>query len=170
MSRCDEKEEPVSGERDLLRAESVGACLGSIAALDRQALGVMAREHGLDLIVLFGSTARGRRREGSDMDIAIQFVGSCPQPLTLEQEAMASDALFRALRPRCELDVVLLNGASPLLRWNVAQHGIPLHAASPSHWVSYRIRAHREYEDTARFRRRQWEVLLRRLRDGANRG
>jgi uncharacterized protein len=170
MSGRDEKEEPVSAKRDLLRAESGDACLGSIAALDRQAIGAVAREHGLDLIVLFGSTARGRRREGSDMDIAIRFAGPGPQAPTLEQEAMASDALFRALRPRCELDVVLLNGASPLLRWNVTQHGIPLHAASPSHRVSYRIRAHREYEDTARFRRRQWESLLRRLRDGANRG
>jgi uncharacterized protein len=160
----------LTGERDLGRAEEVDACLGSIAALDRQAIGLVAREHGIDLIVLFGSTARGRRREGSDVDIAIHFAGPCPQVPTLEQEAMASDALFRALRPRCELDVVLLNGASPLLRWNVAQHGIPLHAASPSHWVSYRIRAHREYEDTARFRRRQWELLLRRLSDGANRG
>lgn len=166
MSECDEKEEPLTAACDRLSAERVDACLDGIAALDRQAIGAVARAHGLDLIVLFGSTARGRRRQGSDVDIAIRFAGPRTEAPTLEQEAMASDALFRALKPRCELDVVVLNGASPLLRWNVAQHGMPLHAASPSDWVCYRIRAHREYEDTARFRRRQWEVLLRRLRDG----
>jgi predicted nucleotidyltransferase len=158
-------EEALIGERDLLQEEDVIACLRDVAAWDRQALAKVAMEHGLDLVVLFGSTARGRRREGSDLDVGIRFAGPRPHPPTLEEEAMASDVLFRVLRPRCELDVVVLNGAPPLLRWNVAQHGIPLYHASPTDWVTYRIRAHRDYEDTARFRRRQWEVLLWRLGD-----
>jgi hypothetical protein len=162
-------EEALTGERGLLREEDVIVCLRDVAALDRQALAKVAVEHGLDLVVLFGSTARGRRRERSDLDVAIRFAGPRPHAPSLEEEAMASDALFRVLRPRCELDVVLLNGASPLLRWNVARHGIPLYCASPTGWVTFRIRAHRDYEDTARFRRRQWEVLLRRLSHGAAR-
>jgi uncharacterized protein len=164
------REGAVIDSHQLLRDVDVGAYLLDIAVLDSQALSEAARGHGLDLIVLFGSTARGRRRPGSDLDVAIHFGGPWKQPPSLEEEALASDALFRVLRPCCELDVAVLNRASPLLRWNVARHGIPLYCPSPSDWVIFRIGAHRDYEDSARFRRRQWEVLLRRLNGGATRG
>jgi predicted nucleotidyltransferase len=134
-----------------------------LETLDRQALRDAALAHGLDLVVLFGSTARGRRRPQSDLDVAVRFAPPRPTPPTLDEEVDVEGALLQLLKPPCELDLVLLNGASPLLQWNVARYGIPLFSTSADTWNTFRIRASRIYEDTAKFRRRQWEVLLQRL-------
>jgi predicted nucleotidyltransferase len=134
-----------------------------VASLDRETLAELAQTHGLNLVVLFGSTARGQRRPASDLDIAIHFAGPRQQPPTLPEEARVEGAFFDLLGPRCDLDMVVLNDASPLLRWNVARHGIPLFAVSPTIWTLFQIRAHRDYEDSARFRERQWRVLRQRV-------
>jgi predicted nucleotidyltransferase len=137
--------------------------LPEIASLDREALAAVAQTHGLDLVVLFGSTARGQRRPASDLDIAVHFAGPRQDPPTLPEEARVEGSLLDLLGLRCDLDMVVLNDASPLLRWNVARHGIPLFAGSPTRWTLFQIRAHRDYEDSARFRAHQWRVLLQRL-------
>jgi predicted nucleotidyltransferase len=134
-----------------------------LAALDREALREVALAHGLDLVVLFGSTARGQRCARSDLDIAVRFAPPRHSRPTPEEEADVEGALLQLFPSPCDLDLVLLNGAAPLLQWNVARHGILLFAASADTWTTYRIRASRIYEDTAKFRRRQWEVLLQRL-------
>jgi hypothetical protein len=97
--------------------------------------------------------------------VAVRFAAP-EHPPTLEEEAVVETALFHVLQPACELDMVVLNDASPLLRWNVAQHGIPLYCASDKTWTLFRIQARRHYEDTARFRSRRWQMLLERLGHG----
>jgi predicted nucleotidyltransferase len=134
-----------------------------LATLDRTALRQAAEEQGLDLIVLFGSTVKGRRRAESDLDIAIHFAGPRREKPTLREVANVEGALFDVLAPRCELDVVPLHGASPLLKWNVAQHGIPLFTATPATWTLFRIHARHDFENNARFRKRQWHRLLKSL-------
>jgi predicted nucleotidyltransferase len=130
---------------------------------DREALRAAALEHGLDLVVLFGSTAKGRRHADSDLDVAVRFATSGTSLSTLREEARVEGSLLEALQPRCEVDLVVLNGASPLLKWNVARDGVPLFCRSDATWTSFRIAAHREFEDTAKFRRRRWHELVRRL-------
>jgi predicted nucleotidyltransferase len=134
-----------------------------IGSLDREALREAAEAHDLDLVVLFGSTVRGRRRADSDLDVAIRFAGLRRPKPTLEEEARVADALFDVLQPRSEPDIVVLNRASPLLKWNVARYGIPLFHAAPAVWTLFRIHARHEYEDNARFRERRWQRLLRRV-------
>jgi predicted nucleotidyltransferase len=58
-----------------------------IAALDREALRKAAEAHGLDLVVLFGSTAKGRRRASSDLDVAVRFAGPRRARPTIREEA-----------------------------------------------------------------------------------
>lgn len=123
----------------------------------------VAEEFGLSLIVLFGSTTRGRRKPDSDLDIGVLFVSGHPE-ITLQQESLIASELWRAMRPRCELDIVVLNRASSILKYNVARFGIPLFTSSPRDWRAFRVRAFREFEDNARFRNRRWEQTLRRLR------
>jgi hypothetical protein len=40
--------------------------------IDRERLAEIARQFGLDLIVLFGSHAKDRARPGSDLDVAVR--------------------------------------------------------------------------------------------------
>ena len=43
-----------------------------------EAVAHVAEREGIDLVVLFGSAARGRLRAESDLDIAVRFVNGQP--------------------------------------------------------------------------------------------
>lgn len=124
-----------------------------------EAVADVARRAGIDLIVLFGSAVRGRLRRESDVDIAVRFVQGRPG---FEAEALVAAELHQALRPPRELDLVVLNGASPLLLAEVAADGVVLYAASPEVWPLFRLYARRRFEDTEKYRRRRWAALKQR--------
>src|SRR3989304_5685896 len=69
----------------------------------------------LDLLVLFGSAAKGRAGAGSDVDLAVRCEG-----------AADVDALYLAIAPRLatdRLDLVDLRRAGPPLAFAVARTG-----------------------------------------------
>lgn len=125
-----------------------------------EAVTAVAQREGIDLVVLFGSAARGRLRAESDLDIAVRFVNGRPG---FEAEARVAAELHAALRPPRELDLVLLNHASPLLLIQVAAEGIPLYAASPEVWPLFQLYARRRFEDTEKYRRQRWAMHLERF-------
>jgi uncharacterized protein len=120
-----------------------------------EAVAAVALREGIDLVVLFGSAARGRLRAESDLDIAVRFVTGRP---SFEVEARVAAELHAALQPPRELDLVLLHHASPLLLIQVATEGIPLYEASPEVWPLFWLYARRRFEDTEKYRRRRWEA------------
>jgi predicted nucleotidyltransferase len=84
----------------------------------------------LRLAVLFGSAARDRLGTGSDLDVGI--VPRDPDlPLAAELDLQAR--LERACRR--PVDLVRLDRASALLRWEAARHGIAI-LARPPHEIS----------------------------------
>jgi predicted nucleotidyltransferase len=125
-----------------------------------EAVAAVAERAGIDLVVLFGSAARGRLRRESDLDTAVRFAHGKPG---FETEARVAAELHEALRPPRELDLVVLNGASPLLLAEVAGDGVVLYAASPETWSRFWIYARRRFEDTEKYRQRHWEALTRRV-------
>jgi predicted nucleotidyltransferase len=93
-----------------------------------EAVAAVAQRAGINLVVLFGSVIRGRVHRESDVDIGVRFTGGRPE---FETEARVAGELHEALRPPRELDLVVLNGASPLLLAQVRAEGIVPYAASP---------------------------------------
>jgi predicted nucleotidyltransferase len=126
----------------------------------QEAVAAVAEQTGIDLVILFGSAARGRLRPDSDVDIAARFAHGRPG---FETEALAAGELHQALKPPRELDLVVLNGASPLLLAQVAAEGIVLYTAAPEVWPLFRLYARRRFEDTEKYRRRRWEALKQRF-------
>jgi predicted nucleotidyltransferase len=124
------------------------------------AVAAVAERAGLDLVVLFGSAARGQLRPESDVDIAVRFTQGKPG---FEAEVRVAGELHEALRPPRELDLVVLNGASPLLLAQVAAEGLVLYAPSPEIWPRFWLYARRRFEDTEKYRRRHWESLKQRV-------
>ena len=101
---------------------------------------------GLRLAVLFGSAARGESGPESDLDVGVLFD---PGP---DRAAALEVALARAASRR--VDLVRLETAPPLLRFEIARDGRVLLERSPHAWADFRARAMTDWWDwapTARF-------------------
>jgi predicted nucleotidyltransferase len=101
----------------------------------------------VELVVLFGSVARGRSRPDSDLDVAVR----CDGPADL-------DALYLLLAPRLavpRLDLVDLRRSGTLLAFQVARHGRLLYERDPGAFRSFQSLASRRYCDTDKLRRAQ---------------
>lgn len=108
---------------------------------------------GVELLVVFGSRARGSHQAGSDLDVGVLF-----QPgARLDPEAV--DAVRNTLESAENLDLVCLNHAGPLLLNEVALDGEPRFENLPGAFERFRLRAFKRYMDTAKFRRAQAEAL-----------
>lgn len=121
--------------------------------IDRERLAEIAHKLGLDLIVLFGSHAKDRARPGSDLDVAVRAIRRPWGDWNWEFEV--ANALSGAIRlSGSEIDVSLLNDASPLLMFEVARSGQLLYEKELgvfSEWKSYAARVY--YDNEPRFKR-----------------
>jgi predicted nucleotidyltransferase len=120
--------------------------------LDPEAL----RAAGVELLVLFGSAARGATRPSSDLDLGVLF-----RPSRADREA-GMETVARAVRGGREVDLVDLEEADPLLLREVAEDGRPVFEARPRVFEEFRVRAVKRYFDTAWIRRIEERVLRER--------
>jgi predicted nucleotidyltransferase len=141
---------------------------------DPSVLPDLLQEHGVSVLALFGSTAKRKRHPRSDLDLAVVFdrTPEPPGPASGGPDGgpeAGSDAWSRiieldiaieeALQPKCPLNLVALETASPLLRKEVAEHGVLLFEAAPGAWLERRIRYFRNWELEEKFHRRAVSAL-----------
>ncbi len=119
----------------------------------------------LRLAVLFGSAAAGKLRADSDVDIAILPAGA---DLLLREELDLQVALARACER--EGDLVRLDRASTLVRWEVARSGMPLWTSGPDEFSRFVAEAASEYLDFAPAYARAAEAFRRALAAGSSEG
>jgi predicted nucleotidyltransferase len=110
------------------------------------------------LAVLFGSAAHGMNRAESDVDVAILATEADFDDST---EAALSRRL--ALAARAEVDLIRIEGASTLLRWQIATKGVVLFEQLPGEFARFRARAASEYIDFAPALAYHGEIFRRRL-------
>ena len=96
---------------------------------------------GVRLAVLFGSAARGESGPDSDLDVGVLFEAGRAGAAALEV------ALARASERR--LDLVGLDTAPPLLRFEIARDGRVLVERTPHAWADFRARAMTDWWDWA---------------------
>ena len=96
---------------------------------------------GVRLAVLFGSAARGQSGPGSDLDVGVLLEPGQESAAALEV------ALARATGRR--LDLVRLDAAPPLLRFEIARDGRVLVERAPHAWGDFRARAMTDWWDWA---------------------
>jgi len=99
---------------------------------------------GLQLAVVFGSTARGQRHARSDVDIGIIPADAS---LSLGDELGLQTELERACG--VAVDLVRLDRAPLAVRWRVARDGMPLVGAHTGAWARFAARAASEHADIA---------------------
>lgn len=123
---------------------------------------VLERTSGVRLAVLFGSTATGSERPASDVDVGVLL-----DPDTEPPAALGADLDRAAGRP---VDLVWLATAPPLLRLEIARHGLVLIARDAHEWPEFRARAMIDWWDWAPTARMMHAVMAARLREEARRG
>ncbi len=126
------------------------------AALDRD--GVVAAN-------LIGSQASGETGPLSDTDIGVWLQPDVSAQARAKLRLELADAAARALRTG-EVDLVILNGAPPLLRHRAMRDGERLLERDPRARVRLETEALLEYLDTAPLRAMLTEGRRRRLAEG----
>lgn len=122
---------------------------------------VLAR-HGVVLAYLFGSQAEGKAGPLSDVDIAVLLGPQVPKERWTEVQIALTNELI-GLFHRGDVDVVILNRATPVLAQEVARSGQVIYEAEPGARVDFQIAALRRYVDTEPLRRLQNRRLLERV-------
>jgi len=136
-----------------------GLNVSSTAAPARRAL---EETPGVRLAVLFGSAVKGALKPDSDIDIGVLLEpGTEPSPtlgVALDRAAGRS------------VDLVWLDAAPPLLRFEIARDGLVLAARDPHGWAEFRARAMIDWWDWSPTARMMHAVMSARLREEAGHG
>ena len=113
---------------------------------------VAARQHGVTLLVLFGSRARGDAAADADWDFGFLSEGSV-DPLTVIaalSETVGSE----------RIDLVDLARASGLLRYRAARDGVLVFEARPGTFDRFRFEAARFWYDAEPVLRAGYDAIL----------
>ena len=114
--------------------------------IEKDKLAALCRKHNIQLLVLHGSQAKGNARDKSDIDIGI-----------LSQVKLDLDDQLALLSDFGEIfgekfDPVFLNGAEPLISYQVALHGKPLFEENEGIFQRFKIQVIARYMDSKKFR------------------
>lgn len=138
-----------------------------VAAYQPQ-LNAIFQRRGVVLAYLFGSQARQEAGPLSDVDVAVLFGADVPRERWSDGQIDLMGDLG-ALFQRNDVDVVVLNRATPLLAHRVVYDGAAIYEPEPLTRVRFEVKTLRRYVDTAPLRKLRWAYLGRRVSQRQNR-
>ena len=127
-----------------------------------KATGVLARDPRVEAVYGFGSRIHGSAGPRSDVDLAVLL----NQEVKLIEELRLRATVVEALG-RDDVDLVRLNHAPPLLRFEVLATGRRLFARDEEAVDEFEARCLREYQDTHHLRAVQRRLARERSHDAA---
>ena len=119
----------------------------------------LAETYDLRLVVLFGSWARGRAGQDSDVDVGVLV----KRPLSAPQRPRLWSALSQLFQ--AEVDLTVLNHVAPVVGYQVARDGVVLFEAEPGDWEGWKSYAVRRFWDTHKHRQALEGYLARRVEE-----
>ncbi|HUP47497.1 MAG TPA: nucleotidyltransferase domain-containing protein [Thermoanaerobaculia bacterium] len=114
----------------------------------------LSEDERVQAIYLFGSAAVGTQHAGSDLDLAI-LIG---ERITLRKELRLRSTVVELLR-RPDVDLVILDHAPPLLRYEVVTRGRRLYARDEAIVDAFEHRSIMIYMDTEYLRRLERDIV-----------
>lgn len=112
----------------------------------------------INLAYLFGSQATAKAGKISDIDIAILLKGETKLNLDFKTEITSE---LMSLLSVNKIDVVFLNNATPLMRYEVIKDGKVIFSDPDFDLTDYKISVIREYLDTEHLRTVRYEYFLK---------
>ena len=122
----------------------------------------LAADTDLQLAVLFGSAARAAPHRRSDLDIGVMGLRSTAR--------LAALAVTLARTAGREVDLIPLETAPPLLRFEIARDGAVLLERAPHLWSDFQARAMVDWWEWAPLARRFAAAAMARLQSQADHG
>lgn len=103
---------------------------------------------------LFGSFAKGTENKLSDLDVAVflDCAALKPEAYPYGYKASLITELMQLFK-RNEMDVVILNEAAPLLKYEVVRYGLPIYELESQERISFQANAFSRYFDLLPFLR-----------------
>ena len=111
--------------------------------------------HEILLAFLFGSSARNRMRSSSDVDIGIIFKTARHFDAINDLTGELSSILKR------EVDLVVLNHASPVLKMQILKNGILIYSSNKKYFHQFFADTVNQYDDLKRIRKNCEENILK---------
>ena len=108
---------------------------------------------------IFGSYAKDNIRKDSDIDIAIYLKDSIDTYRYLDMKMKLSEAIRR------EVDLVILNDATPMLKYEIYKNNILLFTKDKSIENKYKVKTLFEYNDMKRYLDLSYEKTIERLKE-----
>lgn len=118
----------------------------------------LVQKYGIKLLYVFGSYAKGSNNKNSDIDIAV-LVDDNYKPMYKLNMIGDLTSIFK----RDDIDLVILNGANPVLRHQVIKYGKIIYEESLEEKVIFEAKVLSVYMDMEPFRRTQMEFINERL-------
>ncbi|MEK7621807.1 MAG: nucleotidyltransferase domain-containing protein [Patescibacteria group bacterium] len=125
-----------------------------INEVDKGKIAEIAKHHGLELVVLFGSQATGHTHKKSDVDIG--YIAH--RVIDYRENYDISLELARIFK-NPDVELVNLNNVSPALKKQVADQGIVLLEAEKGKFDFFSIKANRAYIETKPLRLYQHQFI-----------
>lgn len=99
-------------------------------------------------VYLFGSMAAGTQNKFSDVDIAVYLDNLAPKPgaYPYGYKAYLIAELMQLLKTN-RIDVVILNEATPFLKYQVIRYGFPVYEISTQERIQFHVGALSRYFD-----------------------
>lgn len=125
----------------------------------------VAAKPEIDAAYVFGSIASGAARPDSDVDIAV-LVSNAATAEDLFRYRLKTMAELMAILGRDDVDLIVLNEASPLLAHRVLKKGKLIFERSPSARVAFQVRTVNRYLDTQPMRQLYLSYLKKHAGEG----
>lgn len=109
----------------------------------------------IQLAFMFGSHVSGHITDESDVDIAVLF-RTIPDFITINQ---LRDDISNAIKK--EIDIVVLNDSSPIIRMQVLKNGVIVINKDRSIYNDFFVKTIKEYDDLKRIRKEAEDNILR---------
>jgi len=122
------------------------------------------KKHKVKLAYLFGSQAKGNVAPESDFDIAVLFEKTPVDELALKETAFLSLDLSKFFP--AALDIVSLNNAPSLLKYEAIRYGKPLYRKTEKERVNFEVTTINEYIDDQFMRDIYTQAMIKRIDKG----